>query len=50
MVGSDEVANRRLQLREAAVDTPRRSRPLVSSGNQRSTRFSHDPYVGVKWT
>src|ERR1035441_3701432 len=28
---------------------PRRSHLLVSSANQRSTRFIHDDEVGVKW-
>ena len=29
---------------------PRRTHLSVSSANSRSTRFSHDPYVGVKCT
>src|SRR5262245_65952255 len=29
---------------------PRRICFVVSSPNQRSTRFNHEPYVGVKWT
>jgi hypothetical protein len=29
---------------------PRRSRFVVSSPNQRPIKFSHEPYVGVKWT
>jgi hypothetical protein len=28
--------------------TPRRTCLVVSSANQRSTKFSHEPYVGVK--
>ena len=30
--------------------TPRRSCAVSSAANQRSMRFSHDAYVGVKWT
>jgi len=36
------------ELLDAAV-RPRRSHLLVSSANQRSTRFIHDDEVGVKW-
>jgi len=44
-----ELANGRLQLPDAA-DAPLRIRLLVSSANHRSTRFNHEPYVGVKCT
>jgi hypothetical protein len=51
VVDLDEFAKGRLKLFDASEGAaPRRIRLLVSSANHRSTRFSHDPYVGVKWT
>ncbi len=32
------------------LDTPRRGRLSVIPARNRSTRFRHDPLVGVKWT
>jgi len=31
------------------ANTPRRMRAVVIFPNQRSTRFSHDDEVGIKW-
>ena len=49
VVGDVDVrANGGFQLRGAA-DGPRRIRLAVRSANQRSTCFSHEALVGVKW-
>ena len=48
-MGRDELQNRRLQLDDAGMDVTAQAL-FVSSANQRSTRFSPDPLVGVKCT
>ena len=46
--GVDPGADVGVELRGPSVWVPRRSFLVVSSANQRSTRFSHDELVGVK--
>ena len=46
---SDEFADGRFELGHTAV-RPTAQLFRGELGNQRSTRFSHDPYVGVKCT
>ena len=49
MVGVDECLDGGLQLRHAAV-RPAADLFVRQLANQRSTRLSHELYVGVKWT
>ena len=49
MMRVDVFADGGFKLCDAAEDSAA-SRLFVSSANQRSTRLSQDPYVGVKWT
>jgi len=47
-MGVDELADRGLQLGNTSMS--RRNCLFVNSANHRSTRFSQDPYVGMKCT
>jgi hypothetical protein len=42
--------SRKLQNALTVLNTPRRIRLSVIAAKNRSTWFSHDPLVGVKWT
>ena len=48
-MGVDKFLDAGFELRDAAVGAARICF-MVSSANHRSTRLSHDPYVGVKCT